>query len=49
MTGCLNLANKICTERKIKGLINCPIDKKLIKKKGIHGVTEFIAKKSKIK
>ena len=49
MTGCLNLANKICTERKIKGFINCPIDKKLIKKKGIHGVTEFIAKKSKIK
>ena len=33
----------------MKGFINCPIDKKLIKKKGIHGVTEFIAKKSKIK
>ena len=47
--GCLNLANKICTENKIKGFINCPIDKKLIKKKGIHGVTEFIAKKSKVK
>ena len=49
VTGCLNLANKICTEKKMKGFINCPIDKKLIKKKGIHGVTEFIAKKSKIK
>tara|TARA_B100000941_G_scaffold290022_1_gene270829 strand:+ start:2043 stop:3005 length:963 start_codon:yes stop_codon:yes gene_type:complete len=47
--GCLNLANKICTENKIKGFINCPIDKKLIKKKGIHGVTEFIAKKSRVK
>ena len=47
--GCLNLGNKICTEKKIKGFINCPIDKKLIKKKGIYGVTEFIAKKSKIK
>ena len=47
--GCLNLANKICKEKKIKGFINCPIDKKLIKKKGIHGVTEFIAKKSKVK
>ena len=47
--GCLNLANKICIENKIKGFINCPIDKKLIKKKGIHGVTEFIAKKSKVK
>ena len=49
VTGCLNLANKICIEKKMKGFINCPIDKKLIKKKGIHGVTEFIAKKSKIK
>ncbi len=47
--GCLNLANKICVEKKIKGFINCPIDKKLIKKKGIYGVTEFIAKKSKVK
>ena len=47
--GCLNLGNKICKEKKIKGFINCPIDKKLIKKKGIYGVTEFIAKKSKIK
>ena len=47
--GCLNLANKICIEKKIKGFINCPIDKKLIKKKGIYGVTEFIAKKSKVK
>ena len=32
VTGCLNLANKICTEKKMKGFINCPIDKKLIKK-----------------
>ena len=47
--GCLNLANKICSENKIKGFINCPIDKKLIKKKGIHGVTEFIAKISRVK
>ena len=32
----------------MKGFINCPIDKKLIKKR-YPWVTEFIAKKSKIK
>ncbi len=47
--GCLDLANKICIEEKMKGFINCPIDKKLIKKKGIYGVTELIAKKAKVK
>ncbi|MDC0903009.1 4-hydroxythreonine-4-phosphate dehydrogenase PdxA [Pelagibacteraceae bacterium] len=45
---CLDLANKISLEGKIKGFINCPIDKKLIKTKEIHGVTEYLARKSNV-
>ena len=44
----LILAHKLCIKFKSSGFINCPIDKKLIKKKGIHGVTELIAKMNKI-
>ncbi len=46
---CLNYAHVLSQTKKIKGFINCPVDKKLIKKKGIYGVTELIAKKSNIK
>lgn len=42
----LNLAHKLSLDKKIKGLINCPINKKLIKKNKICGVTEFLALKS---
>ena len=35
----------IFVKKKINSFINCPIDKNLIKKKGIHGVTEFLGKK----
>ena len=49
VNGCLSLAHKLSEKRKIKGFINCPVDKKLIVKKGIYGVTELIAKKSNIK
>ncbi len=44
----LNFAHKLALDKKIKGIINCPIDKKLLRKKGI-GVTEFLAKKNRIK
>ena len=42
----LNLAHELCKQKKIKGFINCPIDKNLIKTKSIHGVTEFLGKKN---
>ena len=44
--GCLNLAHELCTKNQIKGFINCPIEKNLIKKKGVYGVTEFLGKKN---
>ena len=31
--GCIDLAHKLSSQKKIKGFINCPIDKKLINKK----------------
>jgi 4-hydroxy-L-threonine phosphate dehydrogenase PdxA len=45
VVNCLNYAHKLCVQKKINAFINCPIDKNLIKKKGIHGVTEFLGKK----
>ena len=42
---CLNFAHNLCEKKKLKAFINCPIDKNLIKKKGIYGVTEFLGKK----
>jgi len=42
----LNLAHKLSLDKKIKGLINCPVNKKLIKKRKIYGVTEFLAQKN---
>ena len=45
----LNYAHRLCIKtKKIKGIINCSIDKKLLNKKKI-GVTEYLAKKNKIK
>ncbi len=45
----LKLAHKLCTsETNILGIINCPIDKTLLKQNNI-GVTEFLANLSKIK
>ncbi len=41
-------AHNLAINKKIKGIINCPIDKRLLKKKNI-GVTEFLAEKNKIK
>ena len=45
---CLNYAHKLTQKQNIKGIINCPIDKKLLKKNNI-GVTEFLASKCNIK
>lgn len=42
---CLNFAHDLCVKGKIKGFINCPIEKKLIAQKDIFGVTEFLSKK----
>ncbi len=45
---CLNYAHKLTQKQNIKGIINCSIDKKLLKKNNI-GVTEFLASKCNIK
>ncbi len=42
------LANKLAKEKNVKGIINCPIDKKLIKNTNKVGVTEFFASINKI-
>ena len=44
----LNLAHKIASTGKVKGIINCPIDKKKFKITN-QGVTELLASKCKIK
>lgn len=46
---CLNLAHKLMSEKKYKGVINCPINKRLLGATSILGVTEFLASKCKIK
>ncbi len=43
----LNLAHHLAVKKKISGIINCAIDKKLLKKKS--GVTEYLANKCNIK
>ena len=37
----LNLAHKLAGNKQVKGIINCPINKKLLKKSKKIGVTEF--------
>ena len=44
----LNIAHLLALRDDVKGIINCPIDKKLLLKKKV-GVTEILAKKCKIK
>ena len=44
----LNLAHKLALNKEIKGIINCPINKNLIKKTKKIGVTEFLASKNKV-
>ena len=45
----LNLAHSLANKKKVKAIINCPIDKNLIKISKKIGVTEFLASKCKIK
>ena len=45
----LNLAHKLAITNKVKGIINCPINKKLIKSFKVVGVTEYFASKCNIK
>ena len=44
----LDKAHKLALDKRVAGIINCPIDKKLLNKKET-GVTEFLASKCKIK
>ena len=45
----LSLAHNICLDTKnVAGMINCPLDKTLLRKK-FYGVTEFLASKCKVK
>ena len=43
-----NLAHKLAKNKEVKGLINCPINKKLLHKSKKIGVTEFLSSKCKI-
>ncbi len=45
---CLTVGHDLCVKKKIKGMINCPINKKNVFKNSYTGVTEFLAKKSKV-
>tara|TARA_X000001036_G_scaffold415502_1_gene431722 strand:- start:983 stop:1948 length:966 start_codon:yes stop_codon:yes gene_type:complete len=45
---CFNLAHKLAKNNEVGGLINCPINKKLLHKSKKIGVTEFLASKCKI-
>tara|TARA_B100001057_G_scaffold335977_1_gene336733 strand:+ start:6864 stop:7826 length:963 start_codon:yes stop_codon:yes gene_type:complete len=45
---CLNLGHNLSVNKDVLGLINCPINKYLLKKKNI-GVTEFLANKCKLR
>ena len=44
----LNLAHHFALNKKVAGIVNCPIDKNLLNKKNI-GVTEFLASKCNIR
>ena len=44
----LSLGHKLALKKNVKGIINCPINKNLLKKHKI-GVTEYLAKKCKVK
>lgn len=48
VTKSLSYGHQLALRNDVKGLINCPIDKKLLKNKFI-GVTEYLASKCKIK
>ena len=45
----INLANDLANKNKIRGFINCSIDKKNVFKSSNQGVTEYLANKNNIK
>lgn len=45
---CFDIAHDLCSKKKIKGIINCPVNKKNVFKDQNVGVTEFLAKKNKV-
>ena len=45
---CFDIGHKFCLQKKLKGIINCPINKKNVFKNKIIGITEFLAKKNKV-
>ncbi len=45
---CFEIGHNLCLKKKIKGIINCPVNKKNVFKNENIGVTEFLAKKNKI-
>ena len=49
VANCLQLAHQLSIKKKIKGFINCPINKTLISKNSKTGITEYLASKCKIK
>lgn len=44
---CFDVALSLIRNKKIYGLINCPINKETLFKKKNHGITEFLSKKTK--
>ena len=45
---CLEIGHKLCLQKKIKGMINCSINKKNVFKNKNIGVTEYLAHKNKV-
>tara|TARA_Y200000002_G_C22612373_1_gene634418 strand:+ start:92 stop:1057 length:966 start_codon:yes stop_codon:yes gene_type:complete len=45
---CLNIGHELALKKDVLGIINCPINKKLLIKKN-YGVTDFLAKKNNLK
>ena len=46
---CLNTAHDLANDKSAIGIINCPIDKELLRNTKKRGVTEFLASKCKVK
>ncbi len=46
---CFNKAIKFIKNKKIAGLINCPVAKEFLFKNNYQGITEFLSKKSNVK
>ena len=45
---CLVVSHNLCLQKKLKGIINCSVNKRSLFKNGGLGVTEFLAKKNKV-